>query len=98
MFFLRRLTNILASNEIDSSVFLFEGLHTFKDGPTDHAQDATELLQAFLQGDVVDVTKEAATEWLSVLQLIDGESNTAIPAIVTVERESTDTDTQPEID
>ncbi len=93
MFFLRRLINMLAKSEADHRVFLFEGLHTFKYGPTDHAQDAADLLQAFCDGDVVDVTKGAATEWLSVLQLIDSESNTAIPAIVTVNRESTELET-----
>ncbi len=87
MFFLRRLTSMLASNDGNQRVFLYEGLHTFKDGPTDHAQDAVELLEAFLNRNVVDVNREAATEWLSVLQLIGGESDSAIPAIVTVRQE-----------
>ena len=89
MFFLRRLTSMLANNDGDRQVFLYEGLHTFKDGPTDHAQDAVELLEAFLNKKVVDVNKKAATEWLSVIQLIGGESDTAIPAIVTVRQEPT---------
>ncbi len=86
IFFLRRLASLLANG--DHQVVLFEGLHTFKNRRTDHAQDAAELLQAFQKGEVVDVTQDGSTEWLSILQLIEGLSHSAIPAIVTVTPES----------
>ena len=82
VFFLRKLRQCLSTSK--AVITVFEGFGTFKKSRTSHAEDAKELLNKFREGSVIAVEAPETVVAVSVLDLADGGTGSASPAVVRI--------------
>ena len=82
VFFLRKLRQRLSASK--AVITVFEGFVTFKKSRTSHAEDAKELLDKFCKEPVVAVEVPETVRAVSVLDLADCDTGSALPAVVAI--------------